>query len=467
MLQRKISIIILFIAVFLTACKDDASSAGGSILEKDDEILVRADTFMIGSSLVMCDSIVSLPDSFLLGEMANDYGTLHADILTQLACPVGFHYPEGATVDSVCLCLAYRTWFGDGNSPMGITAYEIDRGKFDYARSYPTNIDPDDYVSSDAPEILANEKIVVASRKKDSLYSSARQTYYPIIRAKMSDDFTKRFFDIRDFSSQDAFNEQFKGVYIVSEFGSGTILNILDVNISVYYSFSYKKAGADMDTVVHDIKTFYANSEVRQINCISYKDHKEIFDDLLNKTDLFNYVVAPANIYTRLQFPMAEIQKRINSRIDGKRPYVNMGKVKVDVVNVNDKVLNRNDWSQPASKMLLIKESAMNRFFTKRELPSDTCALLADLTKGTNKLGSTEYYYTYDMSALLTNQLRSTNNPDTLSMLMVPVDVVMATNNNTTYIISIKQQQTVSATVTYSAKNPFKPMDIEVVYSGF
>ena len=130
-------------------------------------------------------------------------------------------------------------------------------------------------------------------------------------------------------------------------------------------------------------------------------------------------------------------------------------------------VRTRDDWSRPASQMLLIKESAMSRFFTKRELPTDTCALLADLTRGTSKEGETEYYYTYDMSELLTNQLRSANNPDTLSMVLVPVDVVTATSNNTTYIISIKQQQTVSATVTYSADNPTNPMDIEVVYSGF
>jgi hypothetical protein len=71
------------------------------------------------------------------------------------------------------------------------------------------------------------------------------------------------------------------------------------------------------------------------------------------------------------------------------------------------------------------------------------------------------------MSALLTHQLRSTNNPDTLNMLMVPVDVITATNNNTTYIISIKQQQTVSATKTFSANNAENPMNIEVVYSGF
>lgn len=457
--------LLFFLIIAFAGCKDDSISAGGSVLEKEDEILVRSDTFPIRSSLLQVDSIVSLPDSFMLGEMVSSYGTLHADILTQFACPIGFVYPEGAEVDSVCLCLCYRSWFGDGNTPMSITAYEIDLGSFDYARSYPTNINPDDYVDESSPEVLAREKVVVASSKKDSAYSSGTGAYYPLIRARMSDEFTKKFFNIRDFSSQEAFNDAFKGLYIVSEFGSGTILNVIDINIAVYYSFSYEKAGSD--TLVHDMKAFYANSEVRQINCISYKDQKEVFEQLQGDSALHDYVISPANIYTRLQFPMAKIQDRINSRIDGKRPYVNMGKVKIGVSNMTNTVKTREDWSRPASQMLLIKESAMSRFFSKRELPTDTCALLADLTRGTNKDGETEYYYTYDMSELLTKQLRSNNNPDTLNMVMVPVDVVTATTNNTTYIISIKQQQTVSATVTYSANNPTNPMDIEVVYSGF
>lgn len=110
----------------------------------------------------------------------------------------------------------------------------------------------------------------------------------------------------------------------------------------------------------------------------------------------------------------------------------------------------------------------MDRFFEHRELPEDTCALLGELTKGTNKAGKTEYYYAYDMSALLTQQLRYTNNPDTMHMLLVPVDVISTTNSNgNTYIISIKQQQTVSAAQVMSSRNPEDAMDVEVVYSGF
>ena len=465
-MRNKFFFSILVLAALLSACKDDSNTAGGSILEKEDEIYVRTDTFSISSSLVQCDSIVSMPDSFLLGEMENKYGTIHSDVLAQFACPIGFRYPENAKVEGVYLRLCYLTWFGDGNAPMGINAYEMTKGTFDYPTVYTTNIDVNKYVDMSQPAVLANEKVIIASQRNDSIYSAGDEKYFTMVRAKMSDDFTTKFFALRDFSSQEAFNKIFNGLYLTCEYGSTTLLNIIDITIDVEYSFSYSKAGRD--TTVKDIKSFYANSEVRQVNRIEYLNKQQTFEALLKDSLSYTYAVAPANIYTRLSFPMAKMQQRINSRLDGKRPYVNMAKVKVNVCNHADQTSNRDDWSQPASKMLLIKESAMQRFFSKRELPSDTCALLADLKKGADKYGNTEYYYSYDMSALLTNQLRHSANPDLMHMLLVPVDVISTTGNNgTTYIVSIKQQQTVSATQFMSAQNADDPMDVEVVYSGF
>lgn len=449
----------------MCSCKDDSGSAGGSVLEQSDQIWVQADTFPIHSAMVRCDSIVSMPDSFLLGEMESGYGNLRAEILTQFACPTGFTYPEGATIDSVCLCLCYRTWFGDGNSPIGIDAFEISKGEFDYATPYPTNISATDYVEEGAKSVLAHDKILVAATMTDSIYSSSLQKYLPLVRAKMSDEFVERFFAMQRFTDQESFNKAFRGLYITPSFGSATVLNVLDINIAVYYSFSYEKFGRD--TTVHDVKAFYANSEVRQVNCIHYTNQEAAFKAMEADSGQYNYIVSPANIYTRLEFPMKRIQDTINASMEGKRPYVNLAKVKVRVCNYSASAKVPEDWSQPAKEMLLIKESSLNRFFSKRELPSDTCALLAELTKGIDVSGETEYYYTYDLSALLTRQLRYMDNPDMLTMLMVPVDIVTTTTSNTTVITSIKQQQTISATQTYSAQNPTNRMEMEVVYSGF
>ena len=124
--------------------------AGASGLGEQDAISVKADTFVVSSVLGESAAINISPDSFLLGECDTHFGTIHADVLTQLACPVGYAYPNVMVigndtinthleVDSVCLYLYYQNWYGDGNTPLGITVYEMDRATLDYDTRYPND----------------------------------------------------------------------------------------------------------------------------------------------------------------------------------------------------------------------------------------------------------------------------------------------------------------------------------------
>ena len=450
------------IACCWTACKEDVANTGESVLDEDDAIIVLADTFSLVSAIDSCQAIISQADSFLLGEIETDYGLLRASILTQLACPEGYHYPEGfsvESVDSICLFMSYSSWVGDANSPMAINAYRMDRGTFLFTGTYPTDLDISEYCSREKA-ILQNHRIVIASEKLDSV-SDGQGNYTPMIRMRLNDDFKQYFASIQSFESQEAFNELFNGLLIETSFGSSTILNITDVALGVYYHFSYQKG--DRDTLVNDMKAFYANSEVRTVNHLSYQDKKEWIEQLQKDSDTYNYIVAPAGVYTRMRFPMMQIADTIHAKVGEKRPYVNKAEVRVMIHNVfsgTASELTRNDWLQPAGYMLLIREESTERFFSHKELPSDTCALLAQLTQGTDTLGNTIYYYSYDMSDFMTNQLRQKTNDTILNMLLVPVSVEYTSNT----VTSVRQQQTMSATQISSAKNGMK---YELVYSGF
>ena len=475
--QALIGIILAFVIAF-TACKDDVANTGESVLTPEDEVVVLADTFAFRSAVDSCRAIISQADSFLLGEIESDYGVLHASILTQLACPEGYHYPEGfsrESVDSICLFMYYQSWVGDANSPLAINAYMMDRNTFRYSGTYPTNINISDYCSRDL-SILKNHRIVVASEKLDSIKNNDG-TYSPMLRMKLNDDFTQYFAAIQTFESQERFNEQFKGLLIETSFGSSTILNISDIALGVFYHFTYSKNGKD--TTVNDMKAFYANSEVRTVNHLFYEDKKQLVEEMQKDSDTYNYIVAPAGVYTRLGFPMEVIADTIISSliydstwnathdsvtILSKRPYVNKAQVRVEVTNVFSGAtadITRDDWLQPAAYMLLIKENSMERFFKNKELPSDTCALLSALQQGTDSLGNTTYFYSYDLSDFLTNQLRKESGESNLSMMLVPVTVDI---NSSSVVTSVRQQQTVSATQIHSAKNG---MSLEIVYSGF
>ncbi|MBQ2067940.1 MAG: DUF4270 family protein [Paludibacteraceae bacterium] len=472
---QKIGIFLLVVCAW-TACKDDVASAGKGVLDNDDAIIVLVDTFPLTSMMDSCKAIISQADSFLLGEIETDYGLLRASVLTQLACPTGYSYPEGAKVDSICLFMYYSSWEGDKNAPLAINAYMMDKQTFDYSGTYPTDLNISDYCSR-SKSILTDQRIVVASEKMDSIQND-NGDYIPMLRMRVNDDFEKTFWAMQKFESQDKFNQLFKGLLIESSFGSSTMLNITDIALGVYYNFSYKKRPTDeKDTVVHDMKAFYANAEVRTVNHLEYPDKKEWVERLQKDSDTYNYIIAPAGAYTRIVFPMARISDSImehmvekigGQTIQTKQPYVNKASVRIDVTNKytgSEADKTRNEWLQPASYMLLIKEESMERFFANKELPTDTCALLSSLVQGTDSNGDAYYYYSYDMSDFLTNQLRKADTHTELKMVLVPVSVVISSNSSGMSVYSsVRQEQTMSATRIRSAKNG---MQFEIVYSGF
>ena len=458
----------MVLACCMTACKDDTTSAGSAILSPEDAIVVMVDTFPLTSMVENSGSIVAQSDSCLLGELETDYGVLRASILAQLACPEGYSYPANATIDSICLYVYYSSWVGNGYSPLALNVYMMDKKTFDYYGTYPSDLKVEDYCSRDMP-ILTNHRIVVATEKLDSIKDSDGN-YVPMLRMRVNDDFRDYFWSIKSFESQEKFNQQFKGLLLESSFGSSTMLNISDIALGVFYSFTYSKAGRD--TTVHDMKPFYANSEVRDVNHLYYEDKEALVEELQQDSDTYNYIIAPAGVHTRITFPMGRIADTIMAKMkEGdhvtKRPYVNKAQVNIAVENVfegSSADITRDTWLQPANYMLLIKEENMESFFANKEVPTDTCALLGALTQGTDSVGDNIYYYTFDMSDFLTNQLRKKNQARELNMLLIPVSVNTGTTSTTTSVSSVKQQETMSATVIRSAKNGMK---FEIVYSGF
>lgn len=463
------------LAALMASCDTDLAGIGSSILTPGDSIVVKADTFSLNSRIDSSNAIVSLPDSALLGELESDYGTIRAEILTQLTCPEGYEYPSHAVIDSISLFFYYTSWVGDGYAPLSVNVYEMDGKQLNYSRQYKTDINLSDYCSR-TKSILRNRRIIVASEKRDSMLSSSN-VYVPMVRmmTDSTSDFFRRFSAIRKFTTQDEFNKQFKGLLLETDFGSATMLNVKDIAMGVYYHFSYDKAGRD--TTVNDIKVFYANSEVRTVNRISYIDKDALLQNLANDSTRYNYIIGPAGVHTRISLPVRQMEQRMHQNLIEiifstgdtliKRPYVNLAELRVDVENVfsgSASTLTRNDWLQPAPYMLLVRDASAERVLKGSEIPTDTCAIVGTLTQGTDSLGNPTYYYSYDLATLLTYELRKDSTPAWLDMRLVPVNVQTATTSSTTIISSVKEAQTLSATKIRSAASG---LTLKMVYSGF
>ena len=469
--------IVLLLATLVVGCQENNSISAGASTLPDNDIRVMSDTFAVTSQLDSCVAISLTPDSFLLGECDTHFGTIKADILTQLACPEGFVYPGGETavVDSICLYLYYKNWYGDGKTPLGITVYEMDKQSLQENASYPNNLQISDYCSlAESAHIVTDSKIVVPATPSDSSYSSQNDTYVPTIRIKLTDEFAQRFFAIKDFDSQKAFNQLFKGLYICTDFGASNVLYINDITMTVFYHFTMNRAQL-YDTIIHDTRSFYANEEVRQVNRFTYPNRQSILQQYSQVKDT-NYIVSPANIYTELTVQMDEIYNRIDAQLGDTaayRVYINRADLTVDVL-YSDSVTGRprDNWDTPASYMMLIQKENMAEFFSTNKTPSDSVAIITSLSATTDSLSNVIYQYSYDLSDMLTKQIRSEQKVDQLTFVLVPVAIT--TNSSTGAILSVKPLQTISATRIRSANkletsndSTIPPMDIEVVYAGF
>ena len=465
----KIKIVFPLLACLLisfSSCKDDVVGAGSSVLESEDSIIVRADTFTLTSSLVRGGAVTATPDSFMLGELDSKYGHLHADLLTQLACPIGFRYPEGAVLDSVCLFLYYRCAHGDDNAPMAINVYAMDRGTFTYNEPLRSDTAISTYCSlEDSTRMLDYPVVVTAKRYNDSTYLSSSGEYIPTISLRLNEHWAEKIFAANDYSSQEAFNRQFNGLYITSEFGGATLLSLLDVNLGIYYHFPYERAGKDT-VIEEDMKGLYANREVRQLN--RYIWQQSDLDNLEQNTDT-NFIISPAHIYTQLTFPMAAMKAAMIRNVGTRRAYVNRARLSLPVLNYYDGVASqrtRDDWAQPAPNMLLIRRGDLEAFFNDEIMLSDSIAMYATLQSVTDEADVTTYSYEFDLSTLLTEQLRE-DRFGSLNMLLVPVSISTMTTSSSYTITDVKYNQSLTATEIYSAQHPEHHLELEVVYSGF
>jgi len=456
------SIILLFLlSLFVFSCTDNLSDIGTGIQPTSDQIQIGTDTFHLMTQTVFVESILSKPDSFLLGTYYDTkFGSTNAEILAQVNCPVGFKFPANSVGDSATIELLYKTWFGNKYSPLDVNVYEMNKGTFDYSALLYTNFNPSDYSDKSDANRLARKIFSAKDATKIRTDTTA-------IIMKLSDAFVQRFFDDTKFASTDQFVKFFKGIYLTANYGASTLLNISEINMRYYYHYTYtlkNTRGGDSIVTVKNNLTFPANSEVRQVNRFLHSDRATVVRPAAG----VNYVASPANLNTVLSIPLNNIQKRMNDSIRYKKLLtINSALIKVEAINIDVDTV-----SAPTTRyMLLIKETAIERFFRNKELPSDTCAMLGGHTVAlvVNTTNVYEDYYTYSVSRLIANELKVAKQNNTiptekLNMRLIPVQVTFDTNNNVT---SVKQSNLMSAVSIRSGTNTESPMRLNVVYSGF
>lgn len=477
-MKHWIEIVLLAVVVLMTACKDDVASAGADALNEDEE--VRVCSSVMGGMVSITDSladfqIAQTPDSFLLGECnTGEWGTIQADLLAQFACPSGFMYPDSSEVDSVVFMMTYRSWFGDGNAPLRISVYEMDKGTFLYDGVYSSQEPVGDYWSGDdSTHIVIADRTIAAAKPTDSVKDESTGRYIPYIKFKMNNHFVKKMNTLKRFPEQEQFNEFFKGLYIKSTYGASTALYVSNLTMVVYYHYYYEKTiGSGVYEKRSDNKYLYANSEVRQVNRYAFPYKNEVLESMKLYGDSLNFIVSPGYVYAVLDIPMAQYVRQIMDSVTTRsgvtlRPYTNKATMRVDVVNGNPEDTHFTNWASPANAMLLINRDSVSVFFKNDHLPSADYSVVGMLSKTVNVEKTYDYYYDFDLNTILQNELRKTEHKETMQMVMIPVTVEYSTSQSSTYITKVKIDQTITSTIIHSAQDVTKPLNIDVVFSGF
>ena len=450
--------VIIAVTAIITSCKND-ESVGVTIQPQEDEIIVVADTFLIESENYFVPAISAQADSMILGEFYSaKYGTTKAELLLQIAPPINYRFPEEKykpEPDSLILIMYYNTWFGSSYAPLEFSVYEINKQSIDYNTQYLSNLEIGDFCDS---TILMGKRLMTSIdlSRADSVSEDTAST--PYVRYKFEQAQLERFFNMPQevYQSEDAFLDEFKGLYLTTRYGSSTMICFNQITMFLYYHYTYQKNGKD--TIVNTSIVFPSNKEVRQLNKFSHPNIEQI----AVCHDSINYIKSAAGIYPKIRIPIGKISKRIDSTIGDKQLNINAAEIILEEIEYD----STDVYMGIPYYLLALTTNQFDDFLRYNTIPTatDTTAVIA-------KYSSDLDGYKLDLAYFITKYLRNemVEEDDIIEMILMPVTVesVTSTSTGSTSVTSIKPLTQLAATTIRSGKNEHSPMRLKILYNGF
>ncbi|MDR2472869.1 MAG: DUF4270 domain-containing protein [Tannerella sp.] len=432
----KFTVITLLLGLLHTACNNDLTMVGSSILPPGDIITVYSDTFNMKISTVKIDSVFAKTTDFMLGEMYDpEYGNIKADFMCQFYCEEGFEFRREAyqgIIDSTVLFIMYSpsAWYGDSLVPMRASVYPV---KAPLKRNFYTNEDPEPYCDMNNP---LGEKTYTSYDKSvsDSIRALTNQDdnyYFPNIRIKLTPSLGQQIYDEAinnpsTFANQNAFNAFFPGLYVTTTFGSGNLIKSVGEYVSIRLYYKYMGKGSQQqDSVMRTSQDFCIAKEVIQIN--RFKNSN--IDKLLQDGNA--YIKSPAGVFARLTVPTSDISKKLNVN----DRFINDFSLKI-------RFYQPNEWNYayyPPLNLLVVPEDSVKSFFENEKIEDDLTSFISydasggsSASKYTTQYGYTSSNYTYtfgNISSLLKNHIEKAPDRD-LNLLVIPVTRTTSTQQN-------------------------------------
>lgn len=410
--------LIALLAITFWGCDDNTAGLGlGMFPGSDQNINGKLSTFDVTTESVHAGEIYAMTNVGYVGKFTDEtFGTYQAGFLAELNCPSGMTFPgvyDGTALDeekkatrvmvdeaglgddvepiynsqnklignihTIELYLWYSSYFGDSLTASRLSVYELNKN-LDTEKAYYTNIDPEDYYDHTNPNSLLGTKAYTAVdlSVKDSIRNLS--TYVPSVHVSFRDEAAKKIGkeiikkanDLGINLDNKEFRKIFKGIYVKSDYGDGTVLYIDQAQMNVVYKcyavdtltgvkLQKKVAeenGEYKDSTYYGYRTFATTREVIQANQL--ENDKIAIQDCINNSK-WTYLKSPAGIFTQLTLPISQIAKNIKDKGD------TLNAVKLGIPIYNETSDKKFGMSTP-SNVLLIRKKYKDNFFKGNQL---------------------------------------------------------------------------------------------------
>ncbi|MBE6286976.1 MAG: DUF4270 domain-containing protein [Mediterranea massiliensis] len=487
--------------LLLIGCDDNTGSLGIDMLPDTDGLITKTKIYEVSTRSVAVDSVYAKTSTGYVGKFTDpEFGYYESSFLTELNCTENFRFPAvykydeatktgsgnmaGDSIVSTALVVYYSTWFGDSLNACRMSVYELDKR---LEKNRYTNINPELYYDKYNPDALIGRKAYSAfdTSVPDSIrYETdayGDYTYYPNITFNMDKEFGNEILRLNRehpeyFKNADTFIDNiFKGIYVKSDMGDGTILYIDRVDMKMMLCQHYVdtlgvalkcKDGTDSLSYAY-YTVFSSTKEVIQANQFLNSD---IIAERVAEEG-HTYLKSPVGIFTEATMPYDQIHKELEGDT--------LNSVKMTFTNYNQE--SNYEFSMDApTDVLLIRKNEVKDFFENNKLPDNITSYTA-----THNAVATNQYTFSNISRLVTACINEKNeakkkagsswneeqwiaeNPDWDKVLLMPVVLQYETTGNYNQTMTGIQNDLKPSYAKLLGGPKGTNLDIEVTYTIF
>ena len=414
-MKAKYALIVL-LAITFWGCDDNTAGLGlGMFPGSDQNINGKLSTFDVTTESVHAGEIYAMTNVGYVGKFTDEtFGTYQAGFLAELNCPEGMTFPgvyDGTALDAnkkatrvmvgddnednkdvtfirddnnkiignihtIELYLWYSSYFGDSLTACRLSVYELSEN-LDTEHAYYTNINPENYYDHADPNSLLGTKAYTAVdlSVKDSIRNLS--TYVPSVHVSFRDEaakeigkeIIKKANELGVNLDNKEFRKIFKGIYVKSDYGDGTVLYINQAQMNVVYKCyavdtitgvklqkKVAENGVYKDSTYYGYRTFATTREVIQANQL--ENDKAAIQNCINKSE-WTYLKSPAGIFTQLTLPVSQIAEKLQGDT--------LNAVKLGIPIYNETSDKKFGMSTPKN-VLLIRKKYKDSFFKGNQL---------------------------------------------------------------------------------------------------